>query len=232
MELQELAGRIRNGDKNALKELIAAYGGDVYQKAYAKTGDPELAREATRQTFAQFVGSLQNESGSDGWALWLDALAGKNIETFRRVSSDVDWVGRELDSELFGPDAADTQGADRAAAPVRPAPTRPAEPEVPRKRKRREALTAPQQGIPQPSRPVTERRAGQKKTRSEELFPTGPVARKKKKRRRRSPLPVILLFLVCALLLWAVAGVAMSLSLLPKLDLGYQWFNETLFRLF
>ena len=42
----------------------------------------------------------------------------------------------------------------------------------------------------------------------------------------------ILLALLCLLLLWALAGMMMSLGWIPRLDLGYSWFDQTVFCLF
>ncbi len=43
---------------------------------------------------------------------------------------------------------------------------------------------------------------------------------------------VILLVLIIVGLLWAIWGVAQNILPLPKLDLGYQWFNTNVFPLF
>lgn len=101
MELADLVQRIRRGDREALKTLIAEYGAGVYRKAYQKTQDKELAREATRKTFAQLVTTLQEQWDMDGWELWLNALAKKNIETFGNIRTDMAFVQGELDRELF-----------------------------------------------------------------------------------------------------------------------------------
>ena len=74
MSLEELVRRIRHGDKNAIKELVAAYGSAVYQRAFERTQDKELAREAARQTFGQFVAIVQQQSDEDGWSLWFGDL--------------------------------------------------------------------------------------------------------------------------------------------------------------
>ena len=38
--------------------------------------------------------------------------------------------------------------------------------------------------------------------------------------------------IVCLLLLWVVAGVAMTMKWIPYYDLGYSWFNTHIFQLF
>ena len=51
--------------------------------------------------------------------------------------------------------------------------------------------------------------------------------------KRRSRALLCLLFTaLCLLLLWALAGMMMSLGWIPRLDLGYSWFDQTVFCLF
>ena len=43
---------------------------------------------------------------------------------------------------------------------------------------------------------------------------------------------LVVLILVLIGLVWAIAGVCMTVGWLPKLDLGYSWFNEHLWPMF
>lgn len=60
--------------------------------------------------------------------------------------------------------------------------------------------------------------------------PPAPPAREH--RRGGQIAGAILLALLCLLLLWALAGMMMSLGWIPRLDLGYSWFDQTVFCLF
>ena len=285
MELQELAQRIRRGDRDALKALISEYGVGIYQKAYQKTQDKVLAREATRQTFAQLVTALQEQTDMDGWELWLNALAKKNIDTYSNIGADMAYLENQLDTELFSPAAQaapqqetarrfamqqqllaqeaakrqhEAQQAQLLAAQQQEAqqaqllqqqqeaqrqyeaqqklqqyeaqlqmqqyeaqqaetPAQP--PEAPRPSAAKSAPEPPETQAPRP--------AGVRKPHGKERHADG------RKPSVGSAWPVIVLLVVlCIALVWLVIGVAMSLNWLPKLDLGYAWFNEHILELF
>ena len=100
MQLADLVRRIRRGEKEAVKELVATYGSGVYQRAYERTKDKELAREAARQTFGQFVAIVQQQPEDDGWSLWFGDLIERNIATYAQISTDMPTIESELDQEL------------------------------------------------------------------------------------------------------------------------------------
>lgn len=52
------------------------------------------------------------------------------------------------------------------------------------------------------------------------------------KEKKRGKFWRILFILVLLLLIWMLAGVLMSAGYVPKIDLGYMWFNRTVFPLF
>ena len=296
MELKELALRIRRGDREALKTLISEYGVGVYQKAYQKTQDKVLAREATRQTFAQLVTSLQEQTDMDGWELWLNALAKRNIETYSNIGSDMAFLENQLNAELFKPNTLPAQDAARQFAMQQQQEAQQAQLHARQQYEARQAQllmqqqyeaqqaqllmqqqfeaqqrlqqyeaqlkaqqqSAAQQAAPLPDKqqlPADERQAAAqpKNPQSAHIARTAPdlpertaenPARHTKRRRERlfeepnptkakSPWPVIVLLVVlCIALVWLVIGVAMSLNWLPKLDLGYAWFNEHILELF
>ena len=119
MQLSELVRRIRRGEKEAVKELVAAYGSAVYQRAFERTGDKELARDAARQTFGQFVAIVQQQQEDDGWNLWFGDLIERNISTYAQISTDMRTIESELDHEIV------TSATASAPAPVA-APAKPA----------------------------------------------------------------------------------------------------------
>ncbi|MEA4869197.1 hypothetical protein SDC9_120260 [bioreactor metagenome] len=234
MQLAELVRRIRRGEKEAVKELVAAYGSGVYQRAYERTKDKELAREAARQTFGQFVAIVQQQPEDDGWSLWFGDLIERNIATYAQISTDMRTIESELDQELDL-----TCPPKAAAAPLRfetepeSSPVRSAEPVYER--------------APQPAKSAPREESYSNSYQRDEIFdePYQKKNSKKKKPEKIKPAKaekpdrgssrgstVILLIIVSLMLLWVVAGVAMSIGLLPLYDLGYSWFNANVFRLF
>lgn len=208
MQLEELVHRIRRGDKEAVKELVSFYGNSVYQRAFERTHDKELAREAARQTFGQFVAIVQQQPEDDGWSLWFGDLIERNISTYAQISTDMRTIESELDQEIPGVApvirAASAQGAPESA----PQPPEGKQPEPPRERGKKSGETSVR----------------------EEIF--DEAYQKKEKKRSGHGVTLVLLILVSLLLVWVVAGIAMTMRWLPTYDLGYQWFNQHVFKLF
>jgi len=105
MELEELVRRIRLGDKTAVKDLVAVYGNSVYLRALERTKDKQLAREAARQTFGQFVSIVQQQPAEDGWSLWFGDLIERNISAYAQIGDDMGYIEDELERELYGENA-------------------------------------------------------------------------------------------------------------------------------
>jgi hypothetical protein len=211
MQLEELVRRIRRGDKEAVKELVSAYGNSVYQRAYERTRDKELAREAARQTFGQFVAIVQQQPEDDGWSLWFGDLIERNIATYTQISTDMRTIESELDSEILSPVSAKS------------APPAPGKPEFASK-------SAPDSDLDQPE-PRPRGKGGAETNVREEIFDE-PYQKKEKRRSGGHGFSVVLLILVSLILLWVVAGVAMTMRWIPAFDLGYSWFNLHVFKLF
>lgn len=217
MQLEDLVSRIRSGDKGAIRELVSLYGSAVYQRAFERLQDKELAREAARQTFGQFVSVVQRQTDDDGWSLWFGDLIERNIATYAQIGADMGYIEEELERELYGAEP------PPVAIPARTPP-----------RADERAYAYPQGARETEPGDYTVRSAGQpsvrKSVRDAEYFDRPPQA--KRKRGASRFFGFVLLTLVCLVLLWVVAGVGMSMKWLPYYDLGYTWFNLHVFRLF
>lgn len=122
MDIRAIAARIRAGDKDALRELIAAYGAGVYERAYQSTKDAALAKEATRRTFQRFVSILQANPSEDGFVLLLDMIAGQNIDEYQKLSSTMRDIAGDIEQTCFD---APVQPTDPPSAPAAQQPFRP-----------------------------------------------------------------------------------------------------------
>ena len=255
MQLSELVRRIRRGEKEAVKELVAAYGSAVYQRAFERTGDKELAREAARQTFGQFVAIVQQQQEDDGWSLWFGDLIEKNISTYAQISMDMRTIESELDHEIV--DSAPVPAAVKQPAAAEPDPfvwraPEPA-PASPRKAEpeplawRNEPDTAPtrepeKQKNAARGRKADERgrKADERDQKTEERVHKDSIRdeifdepyRKKNTGSTGHGFSIFLLILISLLLLWVVVGVAMTMRWIPFSDLGYTWFNLHVFKLY
>ncbi len=260
MDFQDIARRIRLGDQNALRELVSAYGPSVYEKAYARTQDRDLAREATRQTFKQLVAILRDDEKADGWELLLLAVARRNIDAYSQIPSEMRLIGHQLEHELFTEQCNGAASPATSAAHVRAQPVGAAfSAEIPSARAGEHPpayppATQPAQAAAQPQAfarppvqqdPVTQRehararvpasdttvrdrsrRGARKQADADELFDeTIP------RHTAGGAFAVILLVLLCAALLWIVAGVVLSLLGYGQSELavklGYEWFRQT-----
>ena len=246
MQLSELVRRIRRGEKEAVKELVAAYGSAVYQRAFERTGDKELAREAARQTFGQFVAIVQQQQEDDGWSLWFGDLIERNISTYAQISTDMRTIENELDHEIIGttPAPVAKKPADQVEdfsswrAETQAPASRRAEPEqVKWPADEESTVTRPQDAGKQNQRG---RKVKEKSRRGEQRMHRESVRdeifdeqyRNRDKGNSGHAVSIVLLILVSLLLLWVVAGVAMTMQWLPFYDLGYTWFNTNVFKLF
>lgn len=246
MQLSELVRRIRRGEKEAVKELVAAYGSAVYQRAFERTGDKELAREAARQTFGQFVAIVQQQQEDDGWSLWFGDLIERNISTYAQISTDMRTIENELDHEII--DTTPAPVAKKPADQVEDFSSWRAETQAPASRRaepeqvkwpadEESTVTRPQDAGKQNQRG---RKVKEKSRRGEQRMHRESVRdeifdeqyRNRDKGNSGHAVSIVLLILVSLLLLWVVAGVAMTMQWLPFYDLGYTWFNTNVFKLF
>ena len=248
MQLSELVRRIRSGEKEAVKELVATYGSAVYQRAYERTGDKDLAREAARQTFGQFVAIVQQQQEDDGWNLWFGDLIERNISTYAQISTDMRTIESELDHEIVSSAAVSAPVSAPVAAA--PAPARQAteqESFIWRPDAEPTQLRRPEPepfAWREPPEPLPPQKPG-KKPRRERGKKQEPRAHKdsvrdeifdepynKKAKSGGHGFSIFLLIVVSLLLLWIVVGVAMTMQWIPYYDLGFTWFNTNVFKLF
>jgi len=244
MQLADLVRRIRRGEKEAVKELVATYGSGVYQRAYERTKDKELAREAARQTFGQFVAIVQQQPEDDGWSLWFGDLIERNIATYAQISTDMRTIESELDQELdtarvakpvAAPLRFDTD-ANEPVAPLRNAAETSYEraPQTKKGGLRDEIFDEAYQRSEIYDDPYQKKNKKPAKVKAEKPGKANRADKADKPAKGGSShgLTIFLLIIVSVMLLWVVAGVAMSIGLIPTYDLGYTWFNANVFRLF
>jgi RNA polymerase sigma factor (sigma-70 family) len=82
MTADEFVHAFRRGDASAVQRLYAEYGRMVYAVAYKQLGNPQLAEDATQQTFVQAWRAAHSLDPSRAIGPWLSVIA-------RRVSIDV-----------------------------------------------------------------------------------------------------------------------------------------------
>jgi RNA polymerase sigma-70 factor, ECF subfamily len=108
---RDLIAGVRAGDGAAERALYDAHVDRVYRLAYRLTGDDELAREFTQDTFVRAFERLASFRGEAKLSTWLHAIATSVVlNGLRRLKR---WRGRETDLD----DAVAVAGGPREAEP-------------------------------------------------------------------------------------------------------------------
>ena len=208
MVTNELQKRIQNGDREAFRSVYTKYGRDVYLTALHALSSEEAARGVVKQTFLSLHHELMH--------------ATEDVDIGLRV--------KELaENELLLLEILKTGGGEQAASAV----TERAK-STERARTYVEPDTEPEDeaesAIPADLPPL-------ERTRAYMRADNAPGAAPKRERKSGSSrfsqgLSVFFLIVFLLLLLWTLAGVLMGLGFVPKFDLGYDWFNRSVFPLF
>jgi RNA polymerase sigma-70 factor (ECF subfamily) len=106
----DLIARVLAGDRIAARELYDAHSPRVYRLAFRLTGDADLAREFTQDTFVRAFGQLSRFRGDSALSTWLHRItitvvanAMRKVKRFRE---------RETDLEDVHPLGSDSMGVD------------------------------------------------------------------------------------------------------------------------
>ena len=97
MDEHELIDRVRAGDGAAERALYDAHVDRVFRLAYRFTGDDELARDCTQDTFIRAFERLASFRGEARFSTWLHAIATsvalnalRKVKRFRQRETDLD----------------------------------------------------------------------------------------------------------------------------------------------
>lgn len=198
-----LQERIHRGDRDAFRALYSEYSRDVYLTAQQALQSDALARAVVRQVFLRIHRELLAAAAPLDTDARIDALTNEEIRVQRIASGDT--------GEAILRDAPTPRRVTRYRECAHAA--QPAQPEADALARVR-ARYAPMQQPPVPP-------AGE---------PLLPQARPRMGAGRVAAAVLVALFLL--VFLWALAGILMSLGVLPAADLGYGWFDRVVFRLF
>ena len=109
----ELIARVLAGDRVAARELYDAHSPRVYRLAFRLTGDADLAREFTQDTFVRAFGQLSRFRGDSALSTWLHRItitvvanAMSKVKRFRERETDLEDVHPRLGQHGSRPRAA------------------------------------------------------------------------------------------------------------------------------
>ena len=93
----ELIARVVAGDRMAARELYDAQAPRVFRLAFRLTGDEDLAREMTQETFVRAFAQMDKFRGESALSTWLHRVtlsvtsnAMRKVKRFRERESDLD----------------------------------------------------------------------------------------------------------------------------------------------
>lgn len=96
----ELIARVVSGDRIAARELYDAHAPRVFRLAFRLTGDDDLARELTQETFIRAFAQLARFRGEAALSTWLHRVAlsvisnaMRKVKRFRSRETDLDDAG-------------------------------------------------------------------------------------------------------------------------------------------
>ena len=96
MDDRELIARVREGDPVAERRLYDLHVDRVYRLAYRMTGDDDLAREYTQETFIRTFDRLDQFRGDAALSTWIRTIAGtvvlnglRKVKRFRQREVDL-----------------------------------------------------------------------------------------------------------------------------------------------
>ena len=94
-----LIARVRKGDPAAERQLYEAHVDQTYRLAYRFTGDDELARDMTQETFIRAFDRIGQFRGEAAFGTWLRSIATsviynglRKVKRFRQREFDLDEV--------------------------------------------------------------------------------------------------------------------------------------------
>ena len=220
------------GTPSLLDELFSRRARGIYDGLLARTGSRSLAADLCREAFLRVRQAPEGLDASE-----LDALLTQAVEdaylTYRDLS--------RLHDELFSPPGPTPPSLDTEAPPLvteevfspppipdhpSPEPPLPPSPEPPEP----ETPSVQEPGTKPPSLLYDFQKEEVSSYFSTEPSVSMPPPQKGRRLLLRLIIPLLALFLL--LFLWLLAGLLMSLGVIPFFDLGYLWFNSHIFRLF
>ena len=103
--LEALAGRGRDGDRDALERLVAAIQDRIYALALRMLWHPEDAGDATQEILIRVVTHLSTFRGESAFSTWVYRVAANHLLSFRRSRLEEQRYtfarfGAELDRDL------------------------------------------------------------------------------------------------------------------------------------
>lgn len=223
---EQMLDALAQGDRAAFQQFYDQYGLPVYRYLLEKTRDAARTRQLWKDVFRALMDRMRATPQPDLPLLLLTALADLQLNrdpARESVESQAERLSSEWVDELHTPAAP----VPEAAPPVPDEPANQPTPEP-------EEFTAQKPDFFAVDAPSYEPEPDPDPE-PDDADPDAPTPTESPRpHTRRTGWIVLLVVLILVVLaaLWIGAGFAMSGGMLPYFDLGYSWFNQTIFPLF
>ena len=211
MITNSLQKRINSGDRDAFKAVYDEYGRGVYLAALKTLNSEDAARSVVKQAFLNLHRDLLNAADDIDIPVRIRELTDHEMLLMKIVGAH-----GTIESAKFAYEAPAAAEADEPA---------------PEQSSARGAFEAERTAVSDDLPPLERARAYME---ADGALPPKPVSAKPpvRPKRRRGWFGKLLLFILLLILLWVLAGVLMDVKVSPAFDLGYRWFNQTVYPLF
>jgi DNA-directed RNA polymerase specialized sigma24 family protein len=205
-----LQKRISAGDREAFKAVYSEYGRGVFLAAMKALGSEADARVVVKQTFLNLHRDLLNAADDVDIPVRIRELTEHELLLTKILRNKGVFDAAAQGESLGGYTSAYRPGGASARSVY-------------------DAEDLPEESEPLPPLERTYAYMEADRVFASKRSEEAPIPAKAKKRGGFQSVLVVLLLLV---LLWALAGVLMDIRVIPAFDLGYRWFNQTIFPLF
>jgi len=238
MDLSAVISQAKKGDKQAFATLYSHYNKDVYRTAFAALQDKDASLEVVKTVFKQIQPALKRIKNESAFSARLDELTQNAIQ--ERKSADAQKEIQPAQPVQSEPE----QKEEPAAAAHNAAPVAPRQITEPHKRKSGSKASAQKKHQPAAAANADTMSAFHQYLDQEAAAVSGyedgiPVAsdlpiKNIAPKKGHPVLTILLIFsiLLVLVLLWALTGLLMKNQIIPYVDLGYSWFNFTVFNFF
>jgi DNA-directed RNA polymerase specialized sigma24 family protein len=242
MDLSTLMRRIQQGDREAFATLYTRYNKTVYRIALDATHDSAEAVQVVIAVFREMYQTIRSKGPYLGDLYgWLDALTAKQIR-LRRVMGGASSKPASPSQTAASAPPARTSAASSARSYSQEEAAALQERALARLQRGEAPAAAAAEPMRSPVYKETERppRKAVKKAKSvpaaimdeEEYDEEYDEETAAEPSRAGGAFSVAILSLTALALLWVLIGLLGTLGILPQWQLGYAWFNQTLFPLF
>ena len=210
MENTCYAARTLNDERamSAFESVFKRYGKSVYKRVLDRTNNRGVAQEVVKEVFSDLYARMKKAPDADMTVLLIEAITDAHSMQVIRANNDISSVGAHIVREV------------KSECPTK---------ETCRLNQTKTVKNPETGGICDDERTSCTAQAAPSAVCGIDLEEEMP---KKKKHGFLTALAITLLSVIILCGVWVILGLLVSMNVLPHFDLGFEWFNQNVFRLF